>query len=107
MLTYGAAQPRFFGGVRPLMSSNSAEILARRGVHFIHSPASMSAKGPHPAPVRAIQEAGINIALGSDNMTEDMFQSMKSAMTLHRGAWGRSRCSAVALASPPGRRGPR
>ena len=71
-------------------TDSDVEILARRGVHFIHSPASMSAKGPHPAPVRAIQEAGINIALGSDNMTEDMFQSMKSAMTLHRGAWGRS-----------------
>ncbi|SFH95614.1 amidohydrolase family protein [Albimonas pacifica] len=65
-------------------------ILAENGVHFIHSPASMSAKGPHPAPVKAIQEAGINIALGSDNMTEDMFQSMKTALVLHRGAWGRS-----------------
>lgn len=64
--------------------------LAEHGVHFIHSPASMSAKGPHPAPVKAIQEAGINIALGSDNMTEDMFQSMKTALVLHRGAWGRS-----------------
>lgn len=65
-------------------------MLAESGTHFIHCPASMSAKGPHPAPARAILEAGINIALGTDNMTEDMFHAMKLGMTLHRGAYGRA-----------------
>lgn len=64
--------------------------LAETGTHFIHSPASMSAKGPHPAPMRAILDAGVKIALGTDNMTEDMFQAMKTALVLHRGAYGRS-----------------
>lgn len=64
--------------------------LAERGTWLGHSPASMSAKGPHPLPMRAILDAGVNIVLGTDNMTEDMFQSMKMALTLHRGAYTRS-----------------
>lgn len=65
-------------------------ILADHGVHFIHSPASMSANGPHQLPIKAILESGINIALATDNMTEDMFQSMKLALIIHRGAYGYS-----------------
>lgn len=64
--------------------------LAETGTWLVHSPASMSAKGPHPLPMRAILDAGVRIALGTDNMTEDMFQSMKMALVLHRGAYGRS-----------------
>lgn len=64
--------------------------LADRGTWLGHSPASMSAKGPHPLPMRAILDAGVKIVLGTDNMTEDMFQSMKMALTLHRGAYGRA-----------------
>jgi 5-methylthioadenosine/S-adenosylhomocysteine deaminase len=66
------------------------EILARNGVHFVHSPASMSAKGPHRLPIGTILESGVNILLGTDNMTEDMFQAMKMALVIHRGAHGRS-----------------
>ncbi|WP_118133492.1 amidohydrolase family protein [Oceanicella sp. SM1341] len=65
-------------------------ILAESGTHFAHSPASMSVKGPHQLPIRAILESGVNIAFGTDNMTEDMFQAMKLGLTVHRGAWGRS-----------------
>jgi len=64
--------------------------LAQTGTRLIHSPASMSAKGPHPLPMKAILDAGISIALGNDNMTGDMFQSMKAALMLHRGAYQRS-----------------
>ena len=64
--------------------------LADSGTRLIHSPASMSAKGPHPLPMKAILDAGVQIALGTDNMTEDMFQSMKAALMLHRGAYQRS-----------------
>lgn len=65
-------------------------ILGDHGVHLAHCPASMSAKGPHSLPIRAILEAGINIAIGTDNMTEDMFHAMKMALVIHRGAYGRS-----------------
>ncbi len=71
-------------------NESDVETLAETGTRLIHSPASMSAKGPHPLPIKAILDAGVRIALGTDNMTEDMFQSMKSALTLHRGAYGRS-----------------
>ena len=71
-------------------TESDVAILAEHDVHFIHSPASMSAKGPHQLPIRAILDAGINIALATDNMTTDIFQSMKMALVLHRGAYGRS-----------------
>ncbi len=71
-------------------TEDDVAILAEHDVHFIHSPASMSAKGPHQLPMRAILDAGINIALATDNMTTDIFQSMKMALVLHRGAYGRS-----------------
>ncbi|MFD0860103.1 amidohydrolase family protein [Roseovarius aquimarinus] len=71
-------------------TKSDVETLAQTDTRLIHSPASMSAKGPHPLPMKAILDAGVKIAIGTDNMTEDMFQSMKSALTLHRGAYGRS-----------------
>lgn len=64
--------------------------LAETGTWLAHCPASMSAKGPHPLPMKAILDHGVKIVLGTDNMTEDMFHAMKMAMTLHRGAFGRS-----------------
>ena len=71
-------------------TESDVEILASHDVHFVHCPASMSAKGPHRLPIKAILESGINIMLGTDNMTEDMFHAMKMAQTIHRGAYGRS-----------------
>ena len=64
--------------------------LAETGTWLGHCPASMSAKGPHPLPMRAILDHGVKIVLGTDNMTEDMFHAMKLAQTLHRGAYTRS-----------------
>lgn len=71
-------------------NESDVKTLAETGTWLIHCPAPMSAKGPHPLPMKAILDHGIKIALGSDNMTEDMFQAMKMAITLHRGAYGRS-----------------
>ncbi|MFT6773384.1 MAG: 5-methylthioadenosine/S-adenosylhomocysteine deaminase [Paracoccaceae bacterium] len=71
-------------------SESDVATLAQTGTHLAHCPASMSAKGPHPLPIRAILDAGVNIMLGTDNMTEDMFHAMKMALVLHRGAYGRS-----------------
>lgn len=71
-------------------TESDVSILAEHGVHLAHCPSSMSAKGPHPLPIKAILEADINIAVGTDNMTEDMFHAMKMALVIHRGAYGRS-----------------
>ena len=49
---------------------------AERGVHMAHCPANSSRRGPHRVPIGRILEAGANVALGTDNMTEDMFQAI-------------------------------
>jgi 5-methylthioadenosine/S-adenosylhomocysteine deaminase len=63
-------------------------LLAERGVHMAHCPANSSRRGPHKALAADIIDAGINIAFGTDNMTEDMFQAMKIGSIVHRGARG-------------------
>ena len=63
-------------------------LLARHGVHMAHCPANSSRRGPHTAPLATILDAGINVALGTDNMTEDMFQAMKIGSIVHRGSYG-------------------
>jgi 5-methylthioadenosine/S-adenosylhomocysteine deaminase len=63
-------------------------LLAKRGVHMAHCPANSSRRGPHPAPIAKILEAGVNVALGTDNMTEDMFQAMTIGSIVHRGGYG-------------------
>lgn len=63
-------------------------LLARHGVHMAHCAANSSRRGPHPAPVAKILDAGINVALGTDNMTEDMFQAMHIGSIVHRGSYG-------------------
>lgn len=66
------------------------ELLAQRGVHMAHNPAPSSRKGPHRVLIGPIRDAGVNIALGTDNMTEDMFQAMKIGMIVHRAGFGRA-----------------
>ena len=63
-------------------------LLARHGVHMAHCPANSSRRGPHQAPLAAIMDAGVNIALATDNMTEDMFQAMTIGSIVHRGSRG-------------------
>ncbi|MBM3517116.1 MAG: amidohydrolase family protein [Alphaproteobacteria bacterium] len=63
-------------------------LLARRGVHMAHCAANSSRRGPHTAPVAKILDAGVNVCLGTDNMTEDMLQAMKIGSIVHRGGYG-------------------
>jgi 5-methylthioadenosine/S-adenosylhomocysteine deaminase len=69
-------------------SDSDIELLARRGVHMAHCPANSSSRGPHAAPVAKILDAGVNVALGTDNMTENMFHAMKIGSIIHRGSYG-------------------
>jgi 5-methylthioadenosine/S-adenosylhomocysteine deaminase len=64
------------------------DLLAGHGVHMAHCPANSSRRGPHKAPLGRIQDAGVNIVLGTDNMTEDMFQALKIGSIVHRGGHG-------------------
>lgn len=69
-------------------SEQDIELLAKRGVHMAHCPASSSRRGPHAAPVARILDAGVNVALGTDNMSEDMFLAMQVGSIVHRGSYG-------------------
>ncbi|AOO83858.1 amidohydrolase family protein [Bosea vaviloviae] len=64
-------------------------LLAERGVQMAHNPANSSRKGPHTVAIGLIRDAGVNIALGTDNMTEDLFHALKIGLILHRGGRGR------------------
>lgn len=65
------------------------EILAHRGVHMAHCPANSSRLGPHEVKVGHAMRHGVNIAFGTDNMTEDMFKAMQFGIVVHRGSAGR------------------
>jgi 5-methylthioadenosine/S-adenosylhomocysteine deaminase len=69
-------------------TDSDVDLLAERGVHMAHCPANSSRRGPHQAPLGRIQDAGVNIVLGTDNMTEDMFQALKIGSIIHRGGRG-------------------
>jgi 5-methylthioadenosine/S-adenosylhomocysteine deaminase len=53
------------------------DLLTVRGVQMAHCPANSSRREPYTALIGRIRDTRVNIALGSDNMTQDMFQAMK------------------------------
>lgn len=63
-------------------------VLADKGVHMAHCPANSSRRGPHRVKAGLALDSGINIALGTDNMTEDMFRAMQFGIVIHRGSHG-------------------
>lgn len=65
-------------------------LLAERGVQMAHTPASISRRGAHKALIGPIRDAGIRIAFGTDNMSEDMFQAMAFGSIIHRTGRGRA-----------------
>jgi 5-methylthioadenosine/S-adenosylhomocysteine deaminase len=64
------------------------DLLAEHGVNMAHCPANSSRRGPHQVRIGRILDAGVNIVLGTDNMTEDMFQALKIGSIIHRGRYG-------------------
>ena len=64
------------------------DLLAETGTHMAHCPANSSRRGPHRARMSRILDNGINVTLGSDNMTEDLFHAMKIGLILYRGSYG-------------------
>jgi 5-methylthioadenosine/S-adenosylhomocysteine deaminase len=69
-------------------TESDIDLLAEHGVHLAHCPANSSRRGPHKARLDRIRDRGVNIAFGTDNMTEDMFQAMKIGIIVHRGSYG-------------------
>lgn len=87
----GFLGPDLVGAHWTYCTPSDIELLASRGTQMAHCPANSSRRGPHPALVGLIRDAGVNVAIGTDNMTEDMFQALKIGMIVHRGGRGRQK----------------
>ena len=81
-------EPDVVGAHWTYCTASDIDLLAERGVHMAHCPANSSRRGPHRVLIGRILDAGVNIAFGTDNMTEDMFQAMKIGSIIHRGRAG-------------------
>jgi 5-methylthioadenosine/S-adenosylhomocysteine deaminase len=87
----GFLGPDLVGAHWTFCTEDDIDLLARRGVQMAHCPANSSRRGPHRVLIGRIRDSGVNIALGTDNMTEDMFQALKIGAIIHRGGRGRTR----------------
>lgn len=87
----GFLGPDLVGAHWTYCTPQDIELLAERGVQMAHTPANASRRGPHKVLIGMIRDAGVNIAIGTDNMTEDMFHALKIGLIVHRGGLGRDR----------------
>ena len=69
--------------------SSDIDLLGRKGITVVHCAASSSRRGYHRlANVPALVDAGVNLALGTDNMSENMFDAMRIGIVVNRGMRG-------------------
>lgn len=87
----GFLGPDLVGAHWTYCTASDVALLASRGTQMAHCPANSSRRGPHTALLGLIRDAGVNVAIGTDNMTEDMFQALKIGLILHRGGRGRQK----------------
>lgn len=85
----GFLGPDLVGAHWTFCTADDVALLVERGVTLAHCPASSSRRGLHKAPIGLIRDAGARIALGTDNMSEDMFQAMAIGAIVHRTGRGR------------------
>ncbi|HMR33116.1 MAG TPA: amidohydrolase family protein [Geminicoccaceae bacterium] len=86
----GWLRPDLVGAHWSFCTPSDIELLAGRGVQMAHCPANSSTKGPHRTLIGLIRDAGVNIGIGSDDKTYDMFHALKLTAVLHRGGKGRA-----------------
>jgi len=68
------------------VEDDEIRLLAERGVRVAHMPLSNCEVGGGIAPVPRMLECGLRPGLGSDGYITDMFQIMRGAFLLHKGA---------------------
>lgn len=82
----GLLDQRFQAVHMVCLDAAERELVAARGLHLIHSPSSNMKLGAGVSPVQAMQELGVNVALGTDgaasNNRLDMFSEMRTAALL-------------------------
>lgn len=79
----GFLGPRVIGGHCVHIDQREVEILGKTRTNVSHN-AAINARRAWIAPVFALKQAGANIGLGSDNMSEDMVEVMRVALLVGR-----------------------
>ncbi len=74
----GFLGPDFLGAHAIFVEEEDIAALARNGCSVSHNP-QINAKRAHIAPAADMMEAGVNVALGTDNMFYDMMEVIKTA----------------------------
>ena len=70
-------------------NASDIDLLGRRSMTTVHCAASSSRRGYHRlANIPALLDAGVNLTLGTDNMSEDMFDAMRIGIVVNRGMRG-------------------
>lgn len=114
----GVLSPRFSMAHGVWLNEPEMDILAGHGVSVIHNPSSNLRLRAGIAPVNALLEHGVNVALGMDGHTlnddDDMFTELRLAHRLHasprldgpalslRKAWGLATLGGALLYGRPG-----
>jgi 5-methylthioadenosine/S-adenosylhomocysteine deaminase len=83
LATTGFLGPRTIAAHCVQTAPHEVAIFGKTGATVAHC-AFVFAKGGSVAPILGLEGAGANIALGSDNMSEDMIQVLRSAMIGNR-----------------------
>lgn len=80
--------PRFVGAHGVWLTGDDLRLLAESGSSIVHLPASNLRLGSGIAPVRELQDVGVNVALGTDGSlssdNQNMFESMRFAALISR-----------------------
>jgi 5-methylthioadenosine/S-adenosylhomocysteine deaminase len=88
----GVTGPQFMAIHGVHLSADDIALLAAQGCHVVHCPASNMKLGCGIAPVAALVESGVNVALGTDgaasNNRIDLFGEMRLAALLAKAATG-------------------
>jgi 5-methylthioadenosine/S-adenosylhomocysteine deaminase len=79
----GLLGPQLIAAHGMYMSESDIQRAGARGMHLAHVPKG-NATGGRIAPTRAMRDAGIQLALGTDNMHADMIEVMRWALNLGR-----------------------
>ena len=88
----GVWGPRALASHCVWLSDEDMDLLLERGVSVAHNPVSNLKLASGIAPVPALLDRGVNVALGTDsvasNNSHDLFEEIKTAALIHKGASG-------------------
>jgi putative selenium metabolism protein SsnA len=80
----GTLGPRTIAAHCVHVDAGEIEVLAETGTWVTHQPRSNMNNGVGVAPVEAMLRAGVNVGLGNDGFSNQMFAEMKAAYLVHK-----------------------